>query len=127
MILADVSNLNFIPTSGIFDSIFHQTWIAVSILGQPPDGYKINLIQLIIILVIALAVNGVVERLTSKRVGGLLAGVVLTVIGSYLFSRYVLLPCDFSLEGVRIIAALLGAIVVGVFYNLIRAQFKGGK
>jgi uncharacterized membrane protein YeaQ/YmgE (transglycosylase-associated protein family) len=127
MILADIPSLNFIPSSGILDSIFHQTWLAVSVLGQPAGGYKINLIQLIIILIIAVTVNAIVERLTSKKVGGLFAGVVLTVIGSYLFSTYVLLPFDFRLEGLRIIAALLGALVIGVFYNLIRAQLKGGK
>jgi hypothetical protein len=34
----------------------------------------------------------------------------------------VLLGFDFALEGVRVIAALLGAVVIAVFYNLLRAQ-----
>ncbi len=128
MVLAAVSNFNFIPNSGPLDTIFHQTWLAVNVLGQPGgSGYRITLIGLLIVLVIAVAVNGITERLTSKKVGGIFAGVVLTIIGSYLFAAYVKLPFDFALENVRIIAALLGAIVVGVFYNLIRAQFKGGK
>lgn len=125
MLLADVQNLNFIPNSGILDTIFHQTWLEVSIFGFPPGGYRITLIGLIIVLIIAIAANGITERLTSKKVGGLFAAVIVTLIGSWLFSAYVKLPFDFSLEGVRIIAALLGAVVIAVFYTLLRGQ--GGK
>jgi uncharacterized membrane protein YeaQ/YmgE (transglycosylase-associated protein family) len=125
MLLADVQNLNFIPNSGILDTIFHQTWLEVSILGFPAGGYRITLIGLIIVLIIAIAANGITERLTSKKVGGLFAAVIVTLIGSWLFSAYVKLPFDFALENVRIIAALLGAVVIAVFYTLIRGQ--GGK
>ena len=38
-----------------------------------------------------------------------------------------ILPFDVLIEGVPIVAALLGSIVIAVFYNLIRAQLKGGK
>lgn len=122
MTLATIPSYNFIPDSGILDQIFHKTWLAVSILGIPPSGYRVTLIGLLIILVIAIAANGVTERLTSKKVGGLFAGVIITLLGSWLFSVYVNLPFDFQLEGVRIIAALLGAIVIAVFYTLIKGQ-----
>ncbi|MGZ3601286.1 MAG: hypothetical protein ACXWQR_16965 [Ktedonobacterales bacterium] len=122
MALAAIPTYNFIPSSGILDDIFHKTWLAVSILGIPPSGYKVTLIGLLIILVIAIAANGVTERLTSKKVGGLFAGVIITLLGAWLFSVYVNLPFDFMLEGVRIIAALLGAIVIAVFYTLLKGQ-----
>jgi uncharacterized membrane protein YeaQ/YmgE (transglycosylase-associated protein family) len=118
-------DLNFIPNSGILDLIFHQTWLAFALLGWPSGGIKINLIQLIIVIILAIAVNGIAERLTSRKVGGMLTAVIITVIGSFLVATYVLLPFDFALEGVRIIAALLGAVVIAVFYNLIRGQVGG--
>jgi uncharacterized membrane protein YeaQ/YmgE (transglycosylase-associated protein family) len=121
MVLA-FQNINFIPNSGILDLIFHKTWLAISILGWPAGGYKITLIGLIIVLIIAIAANAITERLTSRKVGGLFAAVLVTLIGAYIFSAYVLLPFDFGLEGVRIIAALLGAVVISVFYTLIRGQ-----
>ncbi len=123
MLLA-VQNLNFIPNSGILDDIFHKSWLAVSVAGFPPGGYKVTLIGLIIIMIIAIAANGITERLTGKKVGGMLAAVLVTILGSWLFQAYVLLPFDFSIEGVRIIAALLGAVVIAVFWTLIRGQGK---
>jgi hypothetical protein len=125
MLLA-ITNINFIPNSGILDDIFHKTWLAVSIAGFPANGYKLTLIGLIIIMIIAIAANGVTERLTGKKVGGMLVAVLITILGSYLFQAYVKLPFDFSIEGVAIIAALLGAIVIAVFYTLIRGA-AGGK
>lgn len=121
MLLA-MQDINFIPNTGVLDQIFHQSWLAISVLGFPPGGYKLSLIGLIIVMLIALAANAVTERLTSKKVGGLLAAVLVTILGSWLFSAYVLLPFDFRIEGVRIIAALLGAIVIAVFYTLLKGQ-----
>ncbi len=121
-------NINIIPSSGILDLIFHQTWIAFKILGWPQNGpIMINLIQLIILVIIALAALAVTERLTGSKPGGLVAGVVIVVIGTWIVTRYVILPGDlgFSIESVPIIAALLGGIVIAVFYVLIRKQFGG--
>jgi uncharacterized membrane protein YeaQ/YmgE (transglycosylase-associated protein family) len=126
MVLA-IQNVNFIPNTGILDQIFHQTWLAVSVLGVPKGGYRISLIGLLIVLVIAVAANAICERLTSRKVGGLFAAILVTLIGSWLFSVYVLLPFDFALEGVRVVAALLGAIVLAVFFTLIRGQATGKK
>lgn len=126
MVLA-IQNVNFIPKTGILDQIFHQTWLTVSVAGFPSGGYRITLIGLIIVLIIAIAANAICERLTSKKVGGLFAAVIVTLIGSWLFSAYVKLPFDFELENVRIIAALLGAVVIAVFYTLIRGQASGKK
>lgn len=126
MVLA-IQNVNFIPNNGILDQIFHQTWLSVSVLGVPRGGYRISLIGLLIVLVIAVAANAICERLTSRKVGGLFAAILVTLIGSWLFSVYVLLPFDFALEGVRVIAALLGAIVLAVFFTLIRGQASGKK
>ncbi|HLJ79834.1 MAG TPA: hypothetical protein VKT52_00015 [Ktedonobacterales bacterium] len=126
MVLA-IQNINFIPSSGILDQIFHQSWVTISILGFPKGGYKITLIGLIIVLVIALAANAITEKLTSRKVGGLFAAVVITLIGSAIFQAYVLLPFDFSLESIRIIAALLGAVVIAVFYTLIKGSVSGKK
>lgn len=125
MVLA-LTNLNFIPNSGFLDLLFHQTNLTLQVLGLLHPPFYINLIQLIIILIIAVAVNAIAERLTSKKMGGLGVAVFITLIGSYVATQFILLPFDFALEGVRIIAALIGAIVIGVFYTLIRAQFSSG-
>jgi uncharacterized membrane protein YeaQ/YmgE (transglycosylase-associated protein family) len=127
LVLADIKSYNFIPDSGFLDQLFHQTWLAISIFGNPANGYKLTLIGLLITLVIALTANFVTEKLTSKKVGSLFVATVVTILGSWLFQTYVLLPFDFALEGVRIIAALLGAIVVAVFYVLIRGTVQKGK
>lgn len=120
------ASFNFIPSSGILNTIFHQTDITIQVLDWPARGYHINLIQLIILLVLAVVVNFVTKKLTKNEPGGLVTGVILTIIGAYLLETYARIPFDFALEGVLIIASLLGAIIVGVFYTLIRAQFSGG-
>jgi uncharacterized membrane protein YeaQ/YmgE (transglycosylase-associated protein family) len=126
-VLAAVPSFNPIPTSGILNTIFHQTDMRVQVLNWPSGGYYINLIQLIILIILAVVVNFVTERLTSKKPGGLATGVVLTVIGAYVVETYAKIPFDFAIEGVLIVASLIGAIIVGVFYTLIRAQFGGNK
>jgi uncharacterized membrane protein YeaQ/YmgE (transglycosylase-associated protein family) len=77
---------------------------------------------LIILVIIALGANAITERLTGRKAGGLLLATLITVLGAALVQAYVLLGFDFALEGVRVIAALLGAVVIAVFYNLLRAQ-----
>jgi len=125
MLLAAIPDLHFIPNHGFLDQLFHQTNFTIQVLGLFHPPFFINLIQLIILLIIAIAVNAITERLTSRKIGGLFAAVFVTLIGSYLATQFVKLPFDFALEGVRIIAALLGAVVIGVFYTLIRGQFGG--
>jgi hypothetical protein len=118
------ANINFIPSDGGFlDLLFHRTALTIEVFGQPRPPFSINLIQFIIVLFLAFAINGATERLTGKKVGMWLA-VILTLIGSYLFSTYVNLPFDFRVEGVRIIAAILGALIIAVFYTLIVGQGK---
>jgi hypothetical protein len=126
--LGDIGSYNFPITPGsIFDLIFHQTSVTIQLFGALKPAFYINLIQLIIFIVLAIAVNGITERLTSKKLGSLLAAVIVTIIGAAIFSAYVHLPFEFILEGVRIFAALFGAIVIAVFWVLIAGQVKGGK
>lgn len=124
IVLAAVPSFNPIPQSGILNTIFHQTDMRIQVLDFPANGYYLNLIQLIILIVLAVVVNFVTERLTNKKPGGLVTGVVLTVIGAYIVETFAKIPFDFSFEGVLIVASLIGAIIVGVFYTLIRAQFS---
>lgn len=119
-----VPSFDPIPHTGLLNQIFYQTDLRVQVLDWPPKGYSINLIQLIVLIVLALVVNFVVERLTSKKPGGLATGVVLTVIGAYIVETYAKIPFDFAFEGVLIVASLIGALIVGVFYTLIRGQFS---
>ncbi len=122
VLLAAIPNLTFIPTSGPLDLVFHQSWLAFSVLGMPAGGYKLNFIDLIILLIIAITANGITERLAGRKAGGLLLATLITVLGSALVQAYVTLPFDFALEGVRIVAALLGAVVIAVFYVLLLGQ-----
>ena len=137
MAIASIFNIQIIPNSGILDTIFHKTWFAINLFGIPSactpannkgcGGYAITLIGLIIILIIAIAAAAITERLTGAKPGGLLAGVLITLLGAFLFSVYVNLPFEIILESVHLIAAFVGAIVVAVFYVLLRNQVKGKK
>ncbi|MGE5333614.1 MAG: hypothetical protein ACM3N4_02855 [Nitrososphaerota archaeon] len=127
MILAATSSLDFIPTSGFWDSLFHETWVSLSIFGTPSGGYKITLIGLVIIVLIALLAAAITERLTTKKPGGLGVAVLITILGSLLAAAILRLPWDFILEGVHIVAALVGAVLIAVFYTLIRSSTASGK
>jgi uncharacterized membrane protein YeaQ/YmgE (transglycosylase-associated protein family) len=122
VLLAAIPNLTFIPTSGPLDVVFHRSWLAFSVLGMPAGGYKLNFIDWIILLIIAITANGITERLAGRKAGGLLLATLITVLGSALVQAYVTLPFDFALEGVRIVAALLGAVVIAIFYVLLLGQ-----
>jgi uncharacterized membrane protein YeaQ/YmgE (transglycosylase-associated protein family) len=124
IVLAAVPSYDPIPHTGILNTVFYQTDMTIQVLDWPVNGYHINLIQLIILIVLALVVIFVTERLTSKKPGSLVTGVILTVIGAYLVETYARIPFDFAFEGVLIVSSLLGAIIVGVFYTLIRGQFS---
>lgn len=116
-----------IPHTGVFNQIFYLTSARLHIFGWPAQGYSINLIQLIILLAIAVVVVYVTERLTKSKIGGLAVGVTVTLLGAFLIQSVTTHIPDFQFEGVRVISSLLGAIIIGVFYVLIRAQFaKGG-
>jgi hypothetical protein len=125
MVLLDIPNIQLIPNNSAMDLIFHQIWIQVSVLNIPPDGYRVSFIGLIILVILALTVNAITERLTGKKVGSLFVAVLITVIGSVMTAAYVQLPFDFALEGVKIIAALIGAVIIAVFIVLIRGAFGG--
>ena len=114
--------LGFLPNSGPLDLIFHRTWIAISLLGVPDGGYELTLIGLIIVALLAFAVNVIIERLTGRKTGGLLRAVGFTLVGAFLVSAFVELPFEIEIEGVRIITTLIGALIVGVFYNLVKGQ-----
>jgi uncharacterized membrane-anchored protein YitT (DUF2179 family) len=115
---------------GILKTIFIDTWISLSLFGQPPGGFKLTLIDLIIVALLAFAVTALTEWLTGQKLGKLFTGMVVTIIGALLVVMFVRLPAplDFAIEDVPIVAALIGAIIVGVFYVLLRARTsKGGK
>jgi uncharacterized membrane protein YeaQ/YmgE (transglycosylase-associated protein family) len=116
-----------IPHTGIFNQIFYLTQATLHIFGWPKQGYSINLIQLIVLMIIAVVVVYVTERLTKNKIGGLLAGVIVTLIGAFLIESMTTNIPDFLFEGVRVLSSLIGAIIVGVFYVLIRAQFAKEK
>lgn len=124
MILATIPNITF-PFNGPLDTVFRQTWIQVSVLGAPAGGYKITLIGLLILTILAIAVNGITERLTGKKAGSTLFSILITIVGTILVVTFVQLSFDFAIEGLRIIAALLGAIVISVFYVLLRGRMGG--
>ena len=127
MVFAAIPDLEFIPRSGFWDSLFHQTWITISIFGMPAGGYKITLIGLLIIVLLALTAAAISERLTSRKPGGLAFTVLITILGSLLTAAFVRLPWDFIIEGVHILAALIGAVLIAVFYTLIRSSASSSK
>lgn len=130
MFLADIVEVKLIPTDGSFlDLLFHHTWLTVNIFGlfDKDGGYQVTLAGLIVILVISLAAAAISERLAGEKPGkNLVAPVLITLLGAYVFQSFVSLPVtDVKIEGVRLISALLGAIVFGVFYVLFRRQGQG--
>ena len=88
---------------GILKTIFVDTWISLSLFGQPAGGFKLTLIDLIILAILAFALNAIAEFVRLPA------------------------PLDFAIEDVAIIAALIGSIIIGVFYVLIRARTSSKK
>ena len=119
--------ISLVPTNGILDTIFHKTSMTIQIMGWPAKGYSINLIQFIILLVLALIVVFVTERLTTSKVGGLAVGVIITLIGAYVIQSVTTGIPDLAIENVRVVSSLIGAIIISVFYTLIRARTSKGK
>jgi len=124
-----VNNFNIIPSGSPWDQIFRETWINLNIFGLfGADGFRINLAGLIIILIVGLAATAITERLVGEKPGkNLLATVLLTLFGAYVFAGAVHLPFETKVENVPLIAALLGAIVFGVFYVLLKKQVAPSK
>jgi hypothetical protein len=113
---------------GLLKTIFIDSWLAISLFGQPPGGFRLTLIDLIILVLIAVIVTFVAEQLTGKKVGSLFVGTIITLLGIWVIITFVRLPAgwNFSIEDVPILEALLGAIIIAVFYTLIRTRFGGG-
>ena len=113
---------------GVLKTIFIDTWLTFAILGQPNGGYHLTLIDILILIAIAYLVSYVTEKLTGKKLGGTFKATVITLLGAALAVAFINLPSGlgFAIEDVQIIPALLGSIIVGVFYTLIRAQFQKG-
>jgi uncharacterized membrane-anchored protein YitT (DUF2179 family) len=109
---------------GVLKTIFVDTWVSLSLFGQPAGGFKLTLIDLIILAILAFAVNAIAEWLTGHKIGNLLAGMIVTILGTLLILAFVRLPAplDFAIEDVAVIAALIGSIIIGVFYVLLRAR-----
>lgn len=127
MVIADVKPINIIPTDGGFlDLLFHHTWLKINLLGlfDKTDGFQVTLAGLIVLILVGLAATAVAERLAGDKPGkNLVTTVLLTLLGAYVFAAYVTLPfTDIEVEGIRLISALLGAIVFGVFFVLVRRQ-----
>jgi uncharacterized membrane-anchored protein YitT (DUF2179 family) len=109
---------------GILKTIFIDTWVSLSLFGQPAGGFRLTLLDLIIVALLAFAVTAITEWLTGQKLGKLFTGMVVTIVGSLLVLMFVHLPAplDFAVEDIAIVAALIGAIIVGVFYVLLRAR-----
>src|SRR5262245_33504387 len=109
---------------GILKTIFIDTWISLSLFGQPAGGFRLTLLDLVIVGLLALAVTAITQWLTGRKIGNLFAGMVVTIIGALLVLMFMRLPAplDFAIEDIAVVAALIGAIIVGVFYALIRAR-----
>jgi hypothetical protein len=109
---------------GILKTIFIDTGITFTVLGQPASGFHLTLLDLIIVGLLAFAVTAITEWLTGQKLGKLFTGMVVTILGALLVLMFVHLPAplDFAIEDIAVVAALIGATIVGVFYSLIRAR-----
>lgn len=120
-----MTNIKF-PFNNTLDLIFRQTDFSLQIMGLPAKPYSITLIGLLIILLLAIAATAITERLVGKKPsGGLLLGILFTIFGSALAATYINIPFDFMIEGVRVVAALLGAITIATFVTLIQGSMGG--
>ncbi len=114
---------------GILKTIFIDTWLQFALFGQPPGGFRLTLIDILILVLIAYLVSFISEKLTEKKLGSTFQATVITLIGEFIIVAFTHLPAgmDFAIEDVEIIPAILGAVIVAVFYTLIRAQLQKGK
>ncbi len=135
MVLATITKVQPIfQGSSFLSNLFYGTYLRINIfnlLKDPTDGapgYKITLSGLIVILIISVAAAAIAERLAGAKPGkSLITPVLITLLGAYIFTAYVQLPVELILENVRVVAALLGAIVFSVFYVLISKQTSRSK
>lgn len=113
---------------GILKTIFIDTGVTFTLLGQPAGGFHLTLLDLVIVALLAFAVTALTEWLTGKKIGNLFSGMVVTIIGALLVLMFVRLPAPlaFAIEDIAIVAALIGATIVGVFYALLRARTSSG-
>lgn len=130
MFFADVVPVNIIPTDGgLLDLLFHHTWIKLNLFGlfDKSDGFLLTLAGLIVLILVGLAATAVAARLAGDKPGkGLVSTVLITILGAYIFAAYVNLPFrDVQIEGVRLVSALLGSIIFGILFVLIRKQVSG--
>jgi uncharacterized membrane-anchored protein YitT (DUF2179 family) len=109
---------------GILKTIFIDTGITFTIFGQPAGGFHLTLLDLVIVGALAFAVTAITEWLTGRKIGNLFAGMLVTIIGALLVLMFMRLPTplDFAIEDIAVVAALIGATIVGVFYSLVRAR-----
>jgi hypothetical protein len=125
-VLLAIPDFTFIQPGTALYTMVEKTFVTFQIAGFPATPYTLTLIGLMILFILAIAVNGITERLAGAKVGNVTMALIVTILGSAIASAYVLLPIDFEIEGVRIIAALLGGLVISVFYTLLRAAAKSG-
>jgi hypothetical protein len=113
-------DITFLPKEGALHTILYSTYIKVQVDGFPNPPMMLTLIDLIILTFLAIAINGIVERLTGRKGHPILLAILFTILGSALTIAFMRLPFDFELEGERIISPLEGGIVSAVFYSLLR-------
>jgi uncharacterized membrane protein YeaQ/YmgE (transglycosylase-associated protein family) len=121
--------LQFLRDGGILQNTFLNTSITLKLFGLPAGGFTLTLIDIIILVLIAYLVSYISEKLTGKKLGGTFKATIITLIGTFIILTFARLPgaLGFAIEDIQIIPALLGAIIIAVFYTLIRAQLQKGK
>ena len=77
--------------------------------------------QLIIYLLIAAIVSIIAERLVGSGPWGLLGNIIVGLIGIWLMLNvlHIVLPGDPVIDGVPIITAILGAMIVDILLSLL--------
>jgi hypothetical protein len=97
---------------------------ALHVYGHPADSIGLTLQELLMLALVALAVDGVTEWLTGRRITRLLVGMVLTVLGSFLLLALLRTPAPLGLviENVVVIPMCVGGMLLIVLYLGIRAH-----
>jgi hypothetical protein len=119
----------FKPENGFLYTLFHKTSISINFMGffdkSGQNGFTIDLAGLLIVIVVGLASAYFTERLAGEKPGkNIISVILITLLGSYIVAGARLISFDPIVEGIPVVSALLGALIFGVFYVLIRRQFR---
>lgn len=87
-----------------------------------------SLVHLLILILVAAAIGAIAERLINRSMPfGLLGAILAGFLGAWLMVDvlHVIIVPELAIEGIPLISALLGAIVIVFLFSLLTGRYGG--